>query len=51
MYTKYGVVLHDWESLVTAKNYFNEPRERNISPMKYRHVMLKCSDDWFAMDP
>ena len=47
----------DWEALAfpkqypTAKNYFNEPRERNITPIKYVHARLKSSDDRFAADP
>ena len=47
----------DWEALAfpghypDAKNYFNSPRERNITPSKYVHARLKSSDDRFASDP
>ena len=47
----------DWEALAfpghypDAKNYFNSPRERNITPTKYVHARLKSSDDRFASDP
>ncbi|XP_066911966.1 uncharacterized protein [Clytia hemisphaerica] len=47
----------DWEALAfpghypDAKNYFNTPRDRNITPIKYVHARLKSSDDRFASDP
>ncbi|XP_066924610.1 uncharacterized protein [Clytia hemisphaerica] len=47
----------DWEALAfpghypDAKNYFNSPRDKSITPTKYVHARLKSSDDRFASDP
>ncbi|XP_066930953.1 uncharacterized protein [Clytia hemisphaerica] len=47
----------DWEALAypahypDAKNHFNSPRDKNITPSKYIHTRLKSSDDRFASDP
>ncbi|XP_066930030.1 uncharacterized protein [Clytia hemisphaerica] len=47
----------DWEALAfpghypDAKNYFNSPRERKITPIKYAHARLKSLDDRFASGP
>ena len=44
----------DWEALAfpreysTGKNHYNEERKRYITPSKYIHARLKCSDDRFA---
>ena len=47
----------DWEALAfpahypDAKNYFNSPRDKKMTPSKYIHARLKSSDDRFASDP
>ena len=44
----------DWEALAfpreysTGKNHYNEERKRYITPSKYVHCRLKCSDGRFA---
>jgi len=47
----------DWEGLAfpehfsTGENHYNSARELKISPIKYAHTRLKCSDSRFASDP
>ena len=39
------------EHFSTGQNHFNSARESKITPIKYAHARLKCSDSRFAADP